>query len=176
MSIASAMIEKKALTTNLSLEKLHSAFIRHIQTLADFNKLRDNILNDGDGQIELGGTIHILGDWSDVEVQQYGKPNGIWPNLEFNTNSGNKKVKCEVRYYHSGYLGHETPEYITNKFIDVETGIIPDIYQGMSGDDLPSRDPTAAEIFSFGSYDEDGYIPYSGWTTGTDSSAQSLMD
>jgi len=179
MSIAS-----KALShlINLQLINLRLASINNINELQPFiekkNELGSFINDNGEevSKVNLTGILNVTGNWSNVEVQQYGKPNGIWPNLEFNTNPANEKVKCEVRYYHSGYLGHETPEYITSKFIDVETGIIPDIYQGMSGDDLPSRDPTAAEVFSFGSYNEDGYIPYSGWTTGTDSSAQSLMD
>ena len=165
----------------LYLRRLSHASINNIAELEPFavRKRQTEVNYDSENnliqKIVLTGILNVTGNWSNVEVQQYGKPNGVWPNLEFNTNPANEKVKCEVRYYHSGYLGHETPEYITNRFIDVETGIIPDIYQGMSGDDLPSRDPTAAEIFSFGSYNEDGYIPYSGWTTGTDSTAYALL-
>lgn len=118
-------------------------------------------------EMYLKGTINIVGDWSEVEKNKY---QAIWKDIKFNTSGGNKKIKCAVNYYNTGYISNdgEIPdELITTIFVDAEgsNSTIPDIYADVSDDELPHREPTIASTYSFGSYDEnDQYIPYSGWT------------
>ena len=168
--------------TNLQLINLRLAAITNINEMEPFVE-RKGILGDfinANGEnvskINLTGLINVTGNWSVVEKSTYKTE---WKQLDFNTIAQNEKVKCAVTYYHSPYINNsgEVPaEKITTIYVDSGTGIVPDIYANVSEDKLPTRDPTIASIFTFGYYNEDGYVPYSGWSFGSDSSAVSLAD
>ena len=193
--IATKMLQKESLETNLALIDLSTATITNVQSLAIFKTLKETIDTAG-GQIELSGTIHVTGNWSKIEAQQYtnnigyynnntwvssltqqeinNNPNPAWPNLILVIDPAKEQFKCLINYYESGYYRNGIyiePVFIDQVFVAKDgTEKIEDIYVGKSGSQLPHRDPTIASVFSFGSYDEESqYIEYSGWTTNADS-------
>lgn len=195
IDIATKMLQKESLETNLALIDLSTATITNVQSLAIFKTLKETIDAAG-GQIELSGTIHVTGNWSKIEAQQYtnnigyynnntwvssltqqeinNNPNPAWPDLILIIDPAKEQFKCLITYYESSYYRNGTyiaPVFIDQVFVNKDgTEKIPDPYVGKSGNQLPHREPTIANVFSFGAYDEESqYIEYSGWTTNADS-------
>jgi len=63
------------------LVDLYSATIGDIQTLAPIAEAKSVIESSG-GLVELTGTVHVTGVWSEVEKDSYaGLTTSIWPDL-----------------------------------------------------------------------------------------------
>ena len=170
----------------LYLQSLRNSSIGNITELEPFAEKKAEIETQYDdygnliNKLNLSGIINVTGSWSTIEKSQYGAPNGIWPNLEFNTIAENEQTKCKVTYYHSGYWKngiYVEPTVITTQFITVGD-VVPDIYEGRPKSELPYREPTVESIFTFGGYDENtNYMPYTGWTkNANESTAEPLGD
>lgn len=112
----------------------------------------------------LEGTIHVTGNYSDIEVNQY---KDLLGKITFDTDNGTFVQKCKVNFWESKYIrnGVEVPEeLITSTYVECNTPIT-DIYANATADELPKRDPTIESVFTFGSYNlQRNYVPYSGWS------------
>lgn len=156
MNIAESMLDK---ADKLLLYKLHSATITDINNLQQFYDKKQTLETSEEERIVFSGIINVTGEWSQIEKNIYKK---VWNDLTLDTTNGTKINKVLVNYIDSGY--ESVPEKTITTIYIKDTDPIPDIYAGLPVSELPTRDPTIAETFSFGSYDENGYIEYSGWT------------
>ena len=152
IDIARAMLVKEAPRSNVQLLKLSSATIGDIQTMNSFSQLKQDLAPTG-GIIDFSGTIHVTGNWSDVEVNSY---KAVWPQLQFDTSAGTQKTKHKVTY--------EYNDKSLTLYID-ENAYAPDIYANGTIDEMPSKPMTEREIYQFGSRNAitNEYEPYSGW-------------
>ena len=164
IDIASAILSKQSLQTELSLLKLSTATIGDIQELEPFNEFKSTLENNG-GILELGGTIHITGAWSEIERDNY---MSVWPQLIFDTSAGTKQTKHKVTYKYDAYEDNDgnivNGDIIKELYIN-DGATAPDIYSDGTLSEMPHRDPTVRVSYEFGSIDalSDAYIPYSGW-------------
>jgi len=86
----------------LYLLNLNSSSITNINELEIFKTKRLNMLDPD--LIQLSGTIHVTGNWSQVEKDTYGGlETSIWPPLTIDTTNGHELIKCKVTYMESGY-------------------------------------------------------------------------
>jgi len=100
IGVATAILNKQSLESEISLLKLSTASIGNIQALQPFSEFKTTLENAG-GILDFSGTIHVTGDWSEVEKEQY---EAIWNNnLNLDVTSGTKINKSKVTYYRSGY-------------------------------------------------------------------------
>jgi hypothetical protein len=101
--------------------------------------------------MQLGGTIHVTGSWSNIERTTY---EDTWaPNLELDVSGGTEEFKAKVVYKTRGYYndsGWVPEQEIETRYIG-EGEIIPDIYFGTPVANLPSRNPTVSTVYQFGS-------------------------
>ena len=142
--------------TQLKLNDIDWA-IGNIDELDPLVELQDKLQSN----MYLAGTIHIMGNWSTVEINEY---HSIWPSIIFDP-QGQQIIKHEVIYQHNGYY-LEDGTYIQPselKTVYVENGkSAPDIYA--TGEiDLPTQPNSIRETYRFGSWQGVYYIPYSGW-------------
>jgi len=86
IDIATAIISKRSLETEISLLKLSTATIDDIQTLEPFSEFKTE-LEDAGNDLVLGGTITVTGDWSEIERNNYMT---VWPQLNLQVNEDNK--------------------------------------------------------------------------------------
>ena len=164
IDIAAKILEKQSLETEISLLKLNVASIGDIQELEQFKNFKSTLEAAG-GIMQLGGTIHVTGSWSDIERTTY---EDTWaPNLELDVSGGTEEFKAKVVYKTRGYYndsGWVPEQEIETRYIG-EGEIIPDIYFGTPVANLPSRNPTVSTVYQFGSINQGNYVMYSGWTT-----------
>ena len=147
----------------LYLLNLNTASINDIDELAKFKEKRDGLSDES--LIQLSGTVHVNGDWSEVEKTTY---ESEWDNkLVLDTTNGHENTKYAVTYRYDAYddgQGH----IIKSK--DIMTIYVkahnpaPDIYDtGLIS--MPTRQKTVRYEFNFGtiSIKTGKYVPYSGW-------------
>ena len=160
IEIATAILSKKSLQTELSLLKLSNATIGDIQTLEPFNEFKPTLEENG-GILEFGGTIHVTGAWSEIERDNYMT---VWPQLTFDTSTGTKQNKYKVTYQYSEGAALKEKEI----YVD-EGSAAPDIYSNGLLTTMPTKPQTERESYRFGSVNEVSgkYIQYSGWRLST---------
>ena len=166
----------------LYLLNLNNSSVNNISELEIFKEKRNSLSNAN--LLQLSGTIHVLGNWSQVEKDSYGGlPTSVWPDLNIDTTSGSEQIKCKVVYMESGYQSDtgyvpareiET-RYISSNGTDSER-IIPDIYTGSPSNGFYSRPSTISTVYQFGSIEQDSYRMYSGWSLSQGNDAQPLSN
>ena len=158
MDIASAILSKKSLQTELSLLKLYNATIEDIQELDSFNEFKPTLEANG-GILEFGGIIHVTGDWSEIERDNYMI---VWPQLTFDVSAGTKQNKWKVTYE------HDDGTILKTLYVD-EGSPAPDIYSTGELSEVPTKPQTERESYRFGNVNEVSgkYIQYSGWHLST---------
>ena len=162
----------------LYLLNLNNSSVVNINELEVFKEKRDSLSNSS--LLQLSGTIHVLGNWSQVEKDSYGGlPTSIWPDLNIDTTSGTEQIKCKVIYMESEYQGVPAREietrYISSNGTDAER-VIPDIYPGYATNGFYSRPSSISTVYQFGSIVQDSYEMYSGWSLSQGSNATPLSD
>ena len=164
LDIATQMLQKQSLQTDLQLLELSTATIGDIQELQPFNEFKSTLENNG-GILELSGIIHITGAWSEIERDNYMT---VWPRLTFDTSAGTKQIKHKVTYKYDAYEDNDgniiNGDIIKELYVN-DGATAPDIYSNGTLSEMPHRDPTVRVSYEFGSIDTltDSYIPYSGW-------------
>lgn len=154
IDIATAIISKRSLETEISLLKLSTATIGDIQTLEPLNAFKTE-LEDAGNDLILGGTITVTGDWSEIERNNYMT---VWPQLNLQVNEDNKQNKYKVTYE------HDDGTILATLYID-EGSAAPDIYSTGVLSQMPTKPQTERESYIFGSRDDftSEYVEYSGW-------------
>ena len=154
IDIATAIISKRSLETEISLLKLSTATIGNIQTLEPLNEFKTE-LEDAGNDLILGGTITVTGDWSEIERDNYMT---VWPQLNLLVNEDNKQNKYKVTYE------HDDGTILATLYID-EGSAAPDIYSTGVLSQMPTKPQTERESYIFGSRDDftSEYVEYSGW-------------
>ena len=154
IEIATAILSKKSLQTELSLLKLSHATIDNIQELEPFSEFKPTLEENG-GILEFGGTITVTGDWSEIERNNYMT---VWPQLNLQVNEDNKQNKYKVTYE------HDDGTILATLYID-EGSAAPDIYSTGVLSQMPTKPQTERESYIFGSRDDftSEYVEYSGW-------------
>ena len=160
LDIATKMLQKQSLQTDLKLLELSTATIGDIQTLEPFNEFKPTLEANG-GILEFGGVIHITGDWSEIERDNYMT---VWPQLTFDVSAGTKQNKWKVTYE------HDNGTILRTLYVD-EGSPAPDIYSTGELTEVPTKPQTERESYRFGSINEVSgkYIQYSGWHLSTSS-------
>lgn len=168
IDIARAMLIKQSTGTNLQLLKLSATTIDDLSTLEPISDIKSTI-EAGGGTVELSGTINVTGNWSTIERDYYGgKPDSVWPDLEFDTTAGTMQTKHKVTYRYDDYQDNNG-QIVTGDTIKIlyitDGNTAPDIYSNGTISTMPHRDSTVRESYEFGTIDNfsDAYIPYSGW-------------
>lgn len=147
---------------SLYLINLNTTTIQNINELEKFKSKRDSLENES--LIQLSGTIHITGDWSEVEKTTY---ESEWDKLTLDTTNGNKVTKYAVTYRYDDYDDGEGNIIEGSNILTlyIENGrTAPDIVSnGMI--EIPTRERTVRNTFTFGqsSGEQTSYQPYTGW-------------
>lgn len=163
LTIASAILEKRSLETEISLLRLSTSTISNIQELEPYADFKTTLENAG-GVLEFSGDIHVTGAWSTIEKATY---ESIWP-VNLITIPNNEQRKYKVTYKDTDYVddnGAVIPGPI-RKEIYVNYGqMVPDIFSEGTLTEEPSRPSTVKKEYSFGNYDiYNNYVQYSGWS------------
>jgi len=161
MAIAAAMLNG---ADKIFLEKLYSAKVGDIQDLEPFSA-RKKLIETTYDKIKLGGTIHVLGDYSLVEQEEYEE---TWePDLTLDISQATYTPKHKVTYKYDGVNGAE----IMSMYVNTSEPIV-DIWEYTDEDtqekvhilsEMPHRDPTVSKTYQFGLRESGVYIPFSGW-------------
>ena len=184
IDIATTILQKQSLETELSLLKLNIATIDNIQALAPFMDFKNPLENAG-GIMNFSGTIEITGAWSVIEAKEYTNnvgyytvgandvktwhpvieeqdknSNPMFPDLQLIIDPEQEQAKHKVTYR---YNNKETIIYVN----DGTTA--PEIYPSLISE--PTKESTPEYSYIFGSRDDydASYIPYSGWRKSTSS-------
>lgn len=179
LSITSGILNN---LNHLYLLNLNNSSIVNISELEAFKEKRNSLSNAD--LLQLSGTIHVTGNWSQVEKDSYGGlPTSVWPDLNIDTTGGNEQIKCKVVYMESGYQSDtgyvpareiET-RYISSNGTDAER-IIPDIYPGAATNGFYARPSSISTVYQFGEISQNNYVMYSGWSLSQGSDAQPLSN
>ena len=158
IDIASDILSKQSLQTEISLLKLSTATIEDIQELEPFNEFKPTLESNG-GILNFSGIIHVTGDWSEIERDNYMT---VWPQLTFDVSQGTKQNKWKVTYE------HDDGTILKTIYVDEGTAA-PDIYSTGDLTEMPTKPQTERESYRFGSVNEVSgkYILYSGWHLST---------
>lgn len=154
IDIATKILQKQSVQTNIQLLGLSSATIINIQELEPFNEFK-SVVENNNGALEFSGVIHITGDWSEIERDNYMT---VWPQLTFDVSQGTKQNKWKVTYE------HDDGTILKTIYVD-EGAAAPDIYSTGDLTEMPTKPQTERESYRFGSVNEVSgkYILYSGW-------------
>ena len=159
MSIANAMLSKQSTETEISLLRLNHALIQDMQTLEPFSDAKNN-----SQMIDLSGIIHVMGDWSSIEIANYLTH---WPNIQFVTLPAKEVTRYKIVYKYDDYTGDngELIEGAEIKTLYIRANTrIPDIAYGDDAlIDEPTRTQTVRYSYTFGEKAYDHYVENSGW-------------
>ena len=159
MAIATAMLSKQSTETEISLLRLNHALIQDMQTLEPFSDAKNN-----SQMIDLSGIIHVMGDWSSIEIANYLTH---WPNIQFVTLPAKEVTRYRIVYKYDDYTGDDGEliegEEIKTLYVRANTRI-PDIAYGDDAlIDEPTRAQTVRYSYTFGEKAYDHYVENSGW-------------
>lgn len=185
IDIATNMLTKESLDLDISLLRLSTASVGDIQELAVFNNFKPTLEAAG-GTLDLSGTINVTGSWSEIEAKEYANTTnvqtydsatdtynttqiitsttGTWPDLTLNAR-GTKTTKYAITYKYDSYVDDEgnTVEGDVITTLYIASGVrIPDIYNtGVI--EMPTRNSTVRNNYTFGERSFGNYIVNSGW-------------
>lgn len=171
MSIAESTLSN---IIDLQLINLNLASITDITELQQFAEKKSKLgyTYDSEGnkidKVNLTGTIHVTGTWSQVEKDTY---ESLWSGLTLDVSSGTVQIKRSVTYVYEGArdgLGQLDPSKVYTTLYINDGDTAPELYKADGTGFLttmPTKAPTAQEIYEFGSVSAltNTYIPYSGW-------------
>lgn len=171
IDIATEMLTKQSLETEISFLRMNVATIGNIQEMAPFAEFKEE-LEDAGGVMNFTGTIHVTGDYSDVEKETY---EDTWPGLTMDVSGGTLKQKYKVTYKYDDYIDNNGNtvhgEEIKTLYISRGDPVI-DIWQYTDNntqelvhmlEEMPHRDSTVRKTYQFGLRSYGSYLENSGW-------------
>lgn len=172
LQVASDMLIKESLETEIELLRLTTAHVTNIEELEPFNIFKAT-LAEVNRPLQFSGTINVNGNWSTIEKDKY---EAVWP-ITINTDNGTEITRYEITYKYDDYVGNDgnlVYGEVIRKVYVASGSRIPDIFAtGLISE--PTRDPTVRYTYMFGSKVLGEYVVNSGWKAQGASAAYTVM-